>query len=771
MKKDVVIDLKTANTAENKRWRGAGMVSANNSSRLLMDYKKLYPESYRRILEYIFGEKGIGITHLKIEMGSDINSSSGTEPCVKRFPDEEADVTRGAGFMLCHDAKQINPALTLDMLWWGEPKWIDEAEDVYDARYRWYKETLDAAYQTYDLIFDYVSVTQNERGYDTEWIKYFAKRLKDEMECPYDYSSIRMVAGEEVCTWDFAERMNEDVELCSLIDVLGSHYTSSSSDTAQKLAEKYGKELWASEGSSPMRYSGTYRFNGSSLSGLNGALDIANRIIAMYPFGKMTMYEYQPVVASYYDGVCYGFKNLILANTPWNGGFSFDAGFFAALHFSQFIKKGWAFVDSACFSDCEVGGSDGHCLENGCYTYMTCTDPLSGDFSTVITNTKEEAVEYSFLVKGDNKKSVIHFYTSVGYDETGGHFLEKQQDIIPDECNEGYTYTLTVPPFSITTVSTLAPELECKDYRNDSIFALPYEDEFKGGGYTVKRGGAPLYTTDQGGAFEIEDGVLTQMITEKMRPAEWGYTPEPVTCLGDDRWFNYSVSIDTRLDSREGYSGIGLRYFLGCEGQKNGYRLCIYDGKWVLAENDRVLAEGKHDADVLKFNRLKISAHYNTIRAYLNGELLTEYTSGKFTGAGRAAVYSSYHKNHFSRLLIEPGEDTYIRRYDDTDSVFDYEGEWEHDTMESFHNYKRTISTGKAGSLVHLRYTGGSFAVFGKSGPALLLVSVDGEEEKTSVGETVYRDVSVWKKLEINDHKIVIRVIEGEYSIDGVEII
>ena len=117
-------------------WRGAGMVSANNSSRLLMDYKKDHPDSYWRILEYIFGEKGIRIEHLKIEMGSDINSSSGTEPCVKRSPGEKADVTRGAGLMLCHDAKQINPDLSLDMLWWGEPKWIETADDVYDARYR-----------------------------------------------------------------------------------------------------------------------------------------------------------------------------------------------------------------------------------------------------------------------------------------------------------------------------------------------------------------------------------------------------------------------------------------------------------------------------------------------------------------------------------------------------------------------------------------------------------------------------------------------------------
>ena len=153
------------------------MVSANNSSRLLLDYKAENPEAYHEILEYMFGDDGIGINHLKVEMGADINSSSGTEPGVKRSEDEKADVTRGAGYQLAADAKAVNPDLTIDMLWWSEPKWISDADDVYAARYKWYKETLDAAYETYGLEFDYVSAVQNERGADLEWVKYLSSHL------------------------------------------------------------------------------------------------------------------------------------------------------------------------------------------------------------------------------------------------------------------------------------------------------------------------------------------------------------------------------------------------------------------------------------------------------------------------------------------------------------------------------------------------------------------------------------------------------------------
>ena len=75
---NIIIDGTKANTAENMLYRGSGMVSANNTSRLLLDYKAENPEAYEKILRYIFGEDGLCVNHLKVEMGADINSSSGT---------------------------------------------------------------------------------------------------------------------------------------------------------------------------------------------------------------------------------------------------------------------------------------------------------------------------------------------------------------------------------------------------------------------------------------------------------------------------------------------------------------------------------------------------------------------------------------------------------------------------------------------------------------------------------------------------------------------
>lgn len=48
--------------------------------------------------------------------------------------------------------------------------------------------------------------------------------------------------------------------------------------------------------------------------------------------------------------------------------------------------------------------------------------------------------------------------------------------------------------------------------------------------------------------------------------------------------------------------------------------------------------------------------------------------------------------------------------------------------MSSFKNYKRTISTGKAGSGVTVTVNGTGFALCGESSECTLTVTVDGED-------------------------------------------
>lgn len=792
----IVIDGNNANTLPNMLYRGVGMVSGNNSSRLLLDYKAENPDAYWEIMNYIFGKQGLEVAHLKLEMGADINSSSGTEPSVMRSADEAADVTRGAGYQLAADAKTINPDLTLDMLWWGEPRWVSDAEDVYAARYKWYKNTLDAAWDTYGIKFDYVSATQNERGRDNDWVVYLSQHLKNESDSRYDYSAIKIVAGEEVCTWQAAAEVlkglrDGDTTLSDNIDVLGSHYTSSSTDKAQELARDYGKELWFSEGSSPMAYSeGAWRFDegNSGLTGINGALDIANRFISMYPQGGMTLCQFQPVVAAYYDGVCYCQKQFINACDPWSGYYTLDNGFFTMLQFTQFMDKGWSFVDGACYAD-GVPGGDGHAIVDAVYSYMTTCSPDKSDYSTVITNTTDEPLTYEFEVSDlANAGSEVHLWETRGPD--GGAYNENYfkniGSVSPEENGGKYTYSITVKPYSILTVSTIdLPETEYKnaDSSGRTILELPYSDDFSyadySGDFLSSRGNAPRYTTDEGGAFEVSGGRLVQQITAAEKANEWGWTPDPTTNFGDDRWYNYSVSANVEFADSDNpggcYAGVGLRYIQGHAGASGYWLKLTKSGEWSLWENSNVFQSGTTSADTSAQVTLKIQAVDNNVQCWINGEQVCELNvDGSFLGAGRAAFFSSYDRNSFGDLVIEPAEgaDTYITRFDNTDMMFNYTGDWNHNTMSSFKNYKRTLSSAKAGCSFTVDFTGNGIALTGGGKGATLSYTLDGGEEIVyTVPNTGMREVNfLLNDLENGEHHLEFTVTDGTYNVDGAEV-
>ena len=105
---------------------------------------------------------------------------------------------------------------------------------------------------------------------------------------------------------------------------------------------------------------------------------------------------------------------------------------------------------------------------------------------------------------------------------------------------------------------------------------------------------------------------------------------------------------------------------------------------------------------------------------------------------------------------------------------FEYEGEWEHNTMSSFKNYKRTISKGKVDSVLTVSFDGTGFALTGETGgETVLSVSIDGgEAEIKGVYKTGSRGTSyLCSGLENTHHTATITVAMGDYSVDGMEVI
>lgn len=786
---NIRIDGSKANTNENFLYKGQGMISCNGSSRLLLDYKEKNPESYWRILEHIYGRNGLRFTHFKVEMGADVNTSSGTEPTVMRTADEKADVKRGAGFRLAADIKKINPNVTLDMLWWSEPRWVTDANDVHAARYKWYKETLRAAYEAYGLEFDYVSANRNERSIDTGWIIYLSKALKSETDCPYDYSKIKVVAADECGTWNIAKEMTDNEELCDAVDVIGSHYTSYTDTFTKQLAEKKGKEIWFSEGSSPMNFApSAYRYDegNSGLTGLNGSLDIANRMITMVSGGYMTMYEYQPAVAAYYDGVTYCQKQLISASTPWNGFYTLDSGYFMALHFSQFMDKGWSFIFDACHADGKAGG-DGHAIVDAKYSYITACS-TDGDYSTIITNTTSEPITYDFEVSNLAKSDHDVFVWETRGPENGqaydANYFKKVDAVTPN----GGKFSVTVKPYSIVTVSTVnVPEYDfsAPTEADNTVLPLPYADDFS---YTdeflAARGGAPLYTTDQGGAFEVaEKGgkkVLMQKITCDIKADEWGGTPEPTTNFGDDRWYNYSVSADVLTDGESSYAGVGLRYILAANG-RSGYGVTLYgNGSWSFYAGNEAVESGKAaDLNSSAWHNVKIAALYDDVSVYIDGEKVLDFKAdGAGFSAGRAALYSSYNNCCFDNVKVEATDTVqpYVNKLDNFDAAFTYSADgWDHSTIGSFKNFERTISKGSKGASAEIKFEGTGIILTGvQDNESVISVEIDrnaAAKEYTVPQMSNRQSFFTASGLANGIHTLKITVISGECAIDSAQVI
>ena len=189
-----------------------------------------------------------------------------------------------------------------------------------------------------------------------------------------------------------------------------------------------------------------------------------------------------------------------------------------------------------------------------------------------------------------------------------------------------------------------------------------------------------------------------------------------------------------------------------------------------------MLLSGTTGADTSKPVNLKIEAVQNTVRGWINGEQVCEYTAETSSlGAGRAAFFSSYDRNSFDDLVIAPAEgvDTYIIRVDNTDMAFNYSGDWEHNTMSSFKNYKRTLSSGTAGCSFTVDFDGTGIALTGGGKGATLNYSIDGGETvEYTYPKTGMREVHLLiSGLEKGKHNLSVTVADGGYNVDGAEVI
>lgn len=558
-------------------FKGFGVLSANSTSALLMDYKAEQPEVYTEMLKILFGGEKPVMNQVKIEMGNDRNNSTGPDPATMRWEEEEVNVKRHPGFQLAADAKKVNPNLKVSILRWNAPSWANTNDKIYI----WYKNTILEAYREYGYMVDYVNPGVNEHSADLNWIKEYANRVKTDDEdfkstIEQDlYNSIEIIISDEVSIGTFGPSMVNDASLREAVSVAGYHYnTDDDKDGSfKKLADQFDIEVWNSEAQATFSNS-AFRPNnntqdptveGTGIGGVGSALEMGNTIIKGFVNSRRTHFIYQPAIAAFYEGGQYSSKELVSARDPWSGWIHYDAGLDILRHFSWFANTGWENEDNTAgiwraIPESSITGADGVNPvngRNGLPCYITLAAPDKSDFSTIIVNDSE--YEKSYKVEANNMAytdiPALEIWETRAADEGEAFNSNYMQYLGQINANGVGTYIIKVKPYSIVTVTTL------ENYNKEEYNTpLPVEGE------------RTILDTDETGA--VQDATDYFLYGD-----DFDYSNKQVPVIGAN---GDIVGYEDYISSRGGAQGVMPRYTHDLNGAFEVYK--DETGNYVLRQ-------------------------------------------------------------------------------------------------------------------------------------------------------------------------------------------
>lgn len=838
--RDIHTDQGDANT-----FKGFGYLNCNNSSRLLLDYKWQQPEAYQAVLHILFGGPHPLMRMLKVELGADANTSSGTEPSPKRSAVEPADVRRGVGFQLIADAKKIQPDLMTSILRWAEPGWLKAdwrnvrtddpdarvPEAAFEPMYQYYKQTIIAAWQTYGYLFDYIDPDRNETRHPmVRFIKWFAQRLRTDNEgfpegFPVaQYQAIKLIAADQNTDTNFGDMMLADPALRAAVPAVGYHYRTSDGDNQPftQLADTYHHEVWYSEGVGPMT-AGRLRqqdTRGIGIGGTQSALDIANRLIKSCAQSRRSFYIFQPALAGFYPGVRYAHKELIVAQTPWSGYYQVDnIGLQVMKHFSDFAVAGWnrqtngqswRYITSATAS--AAAGTENLSQPAGAPSYMTLAAPDGADVSTIFVNDTDQKQTYTVILTDlPAAHKPFNIWETRGTDAPEEDYDAHVKQLIGTAPVTDGRYTVTIKPHAVVTVTTLDRSADpavvyhrltaaaadtplYEDPHHGILFQDDYSYADMPAAYLADRGGAPRYTTDLGGAFEVAGGKLVQQITEAERALDWEYSCPPNFTIGDDHWENYSVrlgfafDLTTQQNSTDGnFIALGIREQNDFDGDvmaaPYGLRLTTA-GHYEFWDQGRIVQQHwQGDFDPTTDHELQITGNANLITVQLDGQEIVRYLATEQPAlSGRVKVGTGYYHTAITNLIVQqvPGQVTMsTTRWDDLDPRLTFVGNWQREANRDSKNWERSLSVGQASAQtptsVQFAFAGTGFVLIGGGNrDALLNIYVDGGPVQilaTPLPTAEKQPNLMVPGLPAARHEVTVEVARGTYTLDAVEFI
>jgi hypothetical protein len=617
-------------------FEGLGAVSAGASSRLLTDY----PEPQRsQILDYLFKPGyGAALQHLKVEIGSDVNSTDGSEPSQMRSPGDH-NYDRGYEWWLMSEARKRNPKIILDSLAWGAPGWIGKGRFYSKDMAGYVADFLEGARKAHGLDIAYTGIW-NEKVYDAAYVKLLHAILQQhglptKIVCCDEYP------GEGGGQWQVATAISADPELKGSIAVIGVHYPWVYNHvTTPPIARAIGKPLWSTEDQP----------NSGGGPVVSRDWDVGGRLLAKlynrnYLEGGFTGTEIWSPITSYYDILAAPNSGLMYANTPWSGSYKVQGAIWATAHTTQFAQPGWSYDNPSC-GYLEHGGS-----------FVTFLSPDRKNWSTVIESIDaREPQTVRLELAGGLRGEVIHVWET-NSSTTFSHV----EDLRPSHGS----FTLLIQPDSLYSVTTTTGQGKGDAVpRPPAGFPLPYKDDFD----TSPMGRAAKFLADQDGAFEVHPclkrpgNCLMQVITVK--PIPWFPLPDPFTLAGDAAWHDYTVSVDVlvppgamatlfgRIDSANVFADPKMPY-------PSGYGLILKSGgAWQLIstayKRDQILlASGEISQEGEQWHRLQLGFDKALIDVTIDGHRLAR-VAGSSHDHGMFSVGSDWSRVQFDNLAVVP---------------------------------------------------------------------------------------------------------------------
>ncbi|XP_046334145.2 galactocerebrosidase-like [Haliotis rufescens] len=571
-----------------RQFDGFGAISGGGAtSKLLVNY----PEKLRNdILDLLFKPNyGASLDILKVEIGSDAQSSDGTEATHMRTAKDE-NYTRGYEWWLMKEAKQRNPSIKLYGLPWGWPGWVGwNLYDTPDQTATYIVNWVLGANTTHGLHIDYVGIW-NERMYNVTYIKTLRKTLDR-----HGLVDTHIIAPDNF-HWDIAEDILADSELAQAVYAIGSHYPKT---TSTPTAVKTGKRLWASEDQTLVNW---------------------NR---NYVHGNMTGTIAWPLIASYYQGLPYYPDGLMTASEPWSGYYPKPKTIWVAAHTTQFAQPGWTYLrHGAGVGTFKYGG-----------TYVTLVSPEGNDVTIIIETMMDDQdaglpQNVTFQLKGTlaSKSQFNVWYTNTQTDE---YFIKKPlMQTVDGQLNLALgvneMYTLTTLTSGNKGAYTQPPP--------SKPFPLPYMEDFES--YEV--GEEPFLFSQQIGAFEVvkadadHGNVMRQETTQ--RPVSWctaDWTDRPVTIIGDITWTDIYLEVDFRVPA---VSGVPDGVFIASRLSAGGCDTTLAFGAIVYLDVKHQtfhLAANFLFSQVITEGNFTYAAGWNTASLLVKGLAATVTVNGK----------------------------------------------------------------------------------------------------------------------------------------------